>query len=319
MKNIVLFLMVLMVLTSPDPVDGVPTLNLPGYQMERFATYGGSTAQGFAFNSTGDLFFTGFYEDRILRIPAPFQPGLNAYHIFATGISDPTDLTFTTDDRLFVTSSGSNQQVFEVNLSGTFSPFAAGFSAPTSIESYHNNLFVTNSDAGTIVKVDLTGNTFPFLSGFINPYGLSSDPAGNFYFVEHATGKIYMSDPSGNVTLLGETGTGFGGAVSTRVSPDGRIFVGDQASGTIYEIDMVGNLSIFASGFRGRGHPVIGPSPGGIAFDKDRNMYIGDGPDIWKISAVASPIIPEPSTLLLLCVGIIGIALYGYRRRKKAT
>lgn len=292
----------------PSAGHAAPILTDSNYSISLFVT-GAGAVDGMAFSNSGDLYFTDYQGWRILKVSSPFSSGTSTYSVYATGISYPTDVAFSSDGRLLVTSSTtSSSNVLQIAQDGSASVFATGFSYPTSIASYGNNLFVSNSGNGTISKVYLNGNVSGFLSGFSSPngpYGNSFDPAGNLYFTDHGTGQIYRSDQSGNVQLLGAVSPF--GATFTGFGLGGNLFVSDVLQGKVYRLDGSGNLSLFASGFVGKySPPVIGPTD--IAFDGAGNMYIGDGASIWKVSAV-----PIPAAFWLFGSGLIG--MLGFARR----
>lgn len=225
-------------------------------------------------------------------------------------------------------SCSSNSPMLEVFADGSYSTFATGFYYPTSIEHYNDYLYVANSAGdGSIVKVDKYGNKTTFINTNVSwhgPISLSFDSAGNLYFVIHENGNIYVSDQLGNIKFIGSTSTSLG-VTAVSVSPNGTIFVGDQVSAKVYKMDNSGKLSVFASGFSGKNLPITGPAPSAIAFDSNGDMFIGDGPNIWKVTKISDlpepPVtepIPEPSTILLLTTGFVSIVTIGIRRKLKS-
>lgn len=105
------------------------------------------------------------------------------------------------------------------------------------------------------------------------------------------------------MTSLGGTYTGIGFG--------GQLFATDTNLGTLVSFDTNGNATPFATGFAGKGPaPAIGPND--FIYDGTSTMYVGDGNNIWKISAPIS--VPEPNTLALVLAGLFGLA----RRRRSA-
>jgi sugar lactone lactonase YvrE len=269
--------------------SNVPTLtDTTNYKIELLAT-GIGAVNGMKINSSGVLYFTdnpGGNNGRLLRILSPSQPGVHSYEVVAAGIFYPQDVAFTQDGRMFLASStGPNSSIFEVMSNGSMTVDSTGYSFPESMEAFGNTLFVSTGGDGTVSKIDSSGNGSVFLSGFGIPYGptaLSIDSTGKIYFIVHGTGQIFTSDQSGTTAYLNSI-TAFG-STFTAVSPSGDLFVSDCVLGSVYKIDTSGNKTLFASGFVGKSSPpVIGPT--GIAFDSNGNMYIGDGSDIWKVTA----------------------------------
>lgn len=251
----------------------------PDYEAELYAT-GLGAVTGLTMDSSGILYATDYQNGRVLKFSDD-----GTYVVYATGIPYVTDLAFTQDDRLFVTSSTSSiSNVYQVNPDGSLSIFASGFSFPTSIESWGNDLYVCNSGDGTISKIDSAVNVSTFLSGFSapnGPYGISFDDLGNMYFTDHGTGGVYTSDLVGNVEFLG-TITPLGAEFTV---PDdfGSVFVSSSQLASIYEIDTLGNMTLFAADFSGKSNPpAIGPTD--MVFDDYSNMFVGDGNSIWKLS-----------------------------------
>jgi sugar lactone lactonase YvrE len=241
-----------------------------------------------AFSPAGDLYFTDYAGGRVLRVTAPFGPEINSFQVVATGIPFATDLTFGPSGRLFVTSStSSSSDVVEVLPNGQTRVFATGLSFPTSLAAFGANLYVTASGDGTIRKIDPSGTVQPFRSGLAGPngpYGITFDSAGNFYFAVHQSGAIYQGNLGGGTQLLGNLSPL--GAVFTELGPAGELYVADAQAGTVSVRFGSGSFTLFATGFKGKSTPpAIGPT--GLAFDASGNMYVGDGPNVWRLSPSA--------------------------------
>lgn len=95
----------------------------------------------------------------------------------------------------------------------------------------------------------------------------------------------------------------------------GRLFAGDLAAGTIEELNVIGQLG---SGVYGD----LGLNIKGFGVDDDGEMYILSGVNLGPsgTSSVAIKIlsVPEPTTLLIACVGLLGTLALRQRRWSKS-
>ena len=286
-----------------------PIIYDSSYRIELMTTVPGSALHAMDIASNGSLYVSSYNDGNVYVVTSPSSPGTQAATQYSSGYSNANGLTITDDGRLFV--STGNGDIHQVYSDGTSSIFSGGHSYPTSLDTYSNDLYITNSGDGTISKVDgataMSSTVVSGLSAPNGPYGLSIDGTGTLYFTDHATGGVYSSDLSGSISLLGSL-TPFGVGY-TGVNSLGELFVSDIITGEIHKIDSSGNMSLFASGFAGKSNPPFN-GPHDYAFDGNGNMYISDAESIWRISAV-----PIPSALWLFGSGLpvlIGVA------RKKA-
>lgn len=293
------------------PVSSIAVPFVPeGYSVELYAS-GMGAVTGMAMSADGDLYVADYAGGRILKVT-----GTNSYQVFISGLQTVNDLTFSSDGSLFYDSShvGSNF-IYQADTDGNSSFFTSGFSFPTSIEAWGNNLYVTNSGDGTISTVDSSGNISTFLSGFSapnGPFGLSFDSSGAMYFVDHGSGVVYSSDLLGNTVALGSVSR-LGGTY-TGIGFEDALLVSDVNSGALYTLAN-NTLSVFVSGFEGKSHPpAIGPND--VVFDGENSLYVGDGDVIWRISRVVP--VPGPGSVALFGLGLMLMGVVGRVKSSQA-
>jgi DNA-binding beta-propeller fold protein YncE len=63
-------------------------------------------------------------------------------------------------------------------------------------------VYVSNTSAGTVTRIDPSGNTSIFASGLNGPEGLAFDNAGNLYVANSGNGTISEINSVGNVSTF---------------------------------------------------------------------------------------------------------------------
>jgi DNA-binding beta-propeller fold protein YncE len=292
------------------PVCGAAPIAMDGYETSFFSSGIGASA-GMRYGPGDALYVTDYGGGRLLRIDSS-----GTSTVAASGVPFITDVAFTASGRGFVSSStGSSSTIYELN-GATLVPFATGFSFPTSIAAFGEDLYIANSGSGTISRLLSDGSRADLplgLSGPNGPYGLSFDAAGVLYFVDHLTGRVMSYDFIGAPTQIATASPL--GATFTGIGFDGDLFYTDVNLGHLLRVVDVGVTELVASGFMAKASPpAIGPQ--GIAYDGAGSLFVADGGSIWRLTRTLT--VAEPGTLALLCAGFAALIVLNGRRRKEA-
>jgi sugar lactone lactonase YvrE len=158
------------------------------------------------------------------------------------------------------------------------------------IREIRNGQVSTFAGNGNNGIVNAIGN----LAQFKAPYLIALDAIGNLFTLDISDSRIRKISPSADVSTYAGTATpGFAdGAVATAqfkaseggivADPEGNIYVSDYNNQRIRKISISGQVTTIAgngeSGFNnGNGETAQFNFPGGIAFDKQGNLYVTDG------------------------------------------
>jgi DNA-binding beta-propeller fold protein YncE len=150
------------------------------------------------------------------------------------------------------------------------------------------NLYAANEALNTIAKITPGGVVTVFAStGLNNPFGLAFDTAGNLYAANYGDNTIEKFTPGGVGSVFASTGLNlpFGLAFDSA----GNLFAANLNSATIEKFTPGGVGSLFAT-------TTVGPTA--LAF----------GPTISSV--------PEPSTLVLSSMGLLGLIGINLIRRR---
>ena len=146
----------------------------------------------------------------------------------------------------------------------TVFPYASGFDGPNALAfDAAGNLYVANSNDGTVDNVTPTGKVSLFASGFSQPDGLAFDAAGNLY-VANISGIVSKVTPEGMNTAFAR---GFNGPVGLAFDTAGNLYVANTNGNTVSEVTPAGKVSTFASGFN---------APFALTFDSFGNLYVAN-------------------------------------------
>ena len=187
---------------------------------------------------------------------------------------------------------------------------ASSFNSPINLAlDSNNNIFIADFGNKGIRKIDPSGNvtnfqitdhTFSlnigyhnddFTSWVTNVHAITVDSNNNIYFTENGDGKIYKVDPSGNLSFIAGSTSGFQDGIGNisqfdrplgiAVNNTGEIFVSDYGNNRIRKIDSAGNVSTYAgNGGQGSTDGISSSAsfnnPKGIALDSNGNLFVAD-------------------------------------------
>lgn len=168
-------------------------------------------------------------------------------------------------DNVYVSNTGAGT-ITKINSSGSTSIFASGLGSPEGLAfDSAGNLYVADSAAGTILEINPAGDASTFVSGLDNPTALAFDPSGNLYVATPADQSILKINSSGNVSIF-TTGMAF--------SSDGAHLATDNAGNLYANTD----YTVERFGINGNESTIVGPSTGmwleGMAVDGAGQLYV---------------------------------------------
>jgi WD40 repeat protein len=222
----------------------------------------------------------------------------------------------------------------EVFVSAGYIPGGRGFDFGPD-----GNLYVADANAGKIREFD--GRTGSYIKDFITgisvPITPRFGPDGNLYI---ARGHNQMGDRRSSILKYNGTTGEYLGVFSAAgietpqnliFGPDGDLYVSNQSMGHTYDVVRFDGHS--GAVVRSYGQANSGGNNQGMALLPDGTLLVAKGGgSVMKYNAgtgqsmgtfynsgsftMGVAYVPEPGTLQLLGVGVVGLVVYGWRRRK---
>ena len=248
---------------------------------------------GLAFDGSGNVFFSGFYDNNIRKVSAS---GIIST-ICGTGIAgysgdggQATDAQLSGPTKIYMDATGDlyiadqyNNCIRKVSPAGIISTFAG-----TGLAGY-------NGDGISATTAQLN-----------RPTGITKDGAGNFYIADYINHRVRIVSPAGIInTIAGDGVPGFSGdggsatdaslnePFGVTLDTSGNVFISDQANNRIREVSSAGIISTIAGngigGYAGDGGPATDAqlnNPSSLAIDNAGNFYISDQEN-FRIRAIA--------------------------------
>ncbi len=153
----------------------------------------------------------------------------------------------------------------------------------------NNNFFITDSDAGAIVKVALDGTVETFVEGLptgggtYGPNALAFDSEGNLYLANSMTNSITKIDPNGVMELVIDQ---LQFPADIAFDEKDRLYVAQIGNDKISRMNPNGSMEIFVSGIR---------NPNGLAFSPSGQLYVCDSnrgaSSIYQIQEDGTPVL----------------------------
>ena len=164
---------------------------------------------------------------------------------------------------LLVGSRHANAQTDFLTFTGVWSAVpVAGLSNATGITGdAAGNLYITDFNASSILKVAPDGTQSTVGSGLSDPDGVAIDSSNNLYVTSNSDNKVYKITSAGSQT---QVGSGWSSPVSVAVDSTGNVFVTD--SDGLSEVTAGGTQSLV----------IANGSLQGVTVDLNDNVYYGN-------------------------------------------
>jgi sugar lactone lactonase YvrE len=248
-------------------------------------------ADSLVFNNAGNILYTGINTGtlRVLNL------GTMASNTLVSGLNGPRDLALEPGGNSVLVSDTGNNRIMRVNLStNTATPLLTGAS-PDGIAFDGNGHLYAVLNRNEVREINpTTGATIRSVGINANLDGLTYDPFTNKLYVTSFNNGIYAIDPTA-ATLTGTFLTNSGGVSGfDGITTDsaGNLFVAARSNFRIYEYNIAGATLT-------------------------QRTFVNGLDDLAPLTGLGAPGTPEPATIAVLGLGLVGVA--GYTRRRKSA
>jgi glucose/arabinose dehydrogenase len=309
-----------------------------------------SLVVGGAGEAKGDLLVASFDSGQVLRYDEDTGAFLGVFATTPLKPPGPTGLAIGPDSNLYVGVSQANEILRFYGQTGAFIDIFArggGLNGPGNLAfGSDGNLYVASfgaADNSSVLRY--SGTTGAFLSTFVpkgsgglsGVEGLVFGPDDNLYVTSRVTNQVLRYDGStGKFLGVFAKTLGDNGPIDLVFGPDRNLYILENpllSNPRLLEVERFnGSTGAFMEVFAN-----LTGSPGNLAFGPNGNLYVstgfignsviqlngstgqvinefrGGGLD-WSAGLVFVAPVPEPSTLLLLAIGTLGVIGWVWRR-----
>lgn len=183
----------------------------------------------------------------------------------ASGFSWPQGLAIDAAGAIYL-ADAPNNVVYKLTAQGSKTVFASVDSPSMLAFGPDGQLYVSQYNRGSVVRISPTGVVSPFSTGYTNTQGLAFDGAGQLFVVNSWNTRISrVGATGGSAAAFATLATRYN--VGMAMGRDGHLYVAgnDGGSGSISRVSPTGSVSVFAA---------LPEKPNGAAFDASGNLYV---------------------------------------------
>ncbi len=246
--------------------------------------------------------------------------------VFVEGLNWPHGVAFDANGNLLVADQG-RDRIARFAPDGTeLAPFTVQINAPVGLDFDHQgNLFVSERSSGDVKKFGPDGTLLGTIATVRGAFDLAVDHEGNVN-VGSRSGHVERYTPDGTLlaSLTVEPRQGVEGLAFDSAN---NLYVASQSRENVLRYNHDQTWTVFADGL---------VDPVGLTFDEHDNLYVAEswsGDDVERFAPdgtylgtyssghgfglyLAFEPIPEPSTVVLLLVGGLSLAVFARRARR---
>ena len=147
-----------------------------------------------------------------------------------------------------------------------------GYDCPDGLLWRPDGLYISDEGGGRLRKWTAAGTVelHPASPAIQSPEDLVMDEAGNTYFTDDSTGRVWKRAATGELVELAGPAQGLRSTEGIALMPNGHLAVGDGELHAIYEITPDGKVSAWAKDIR---------KPESLTYDNAGGLYVADNED----------------------------------------
>ena len=147
-----------------------------------------------------------------------------------------------------------------------------GYDCPDGLLWRPDGIYIADEGGGRLRKWTATGTAelHTRTPAIESPEDLAMDEAGNTYFTDDSTGRVWKRSSAGELVLLAGPKEGLRSTEGIALMPNGHLAVGDGELHAIYEVTQSGKVTEMVKDIR---------KPESLTYDDEGGLYVADNED----------------------------------------